>query len=235
MPRSSRRHTSGFRKPFRKPEGYRGFTLVELLVVIAIVATLASLLLPALSHARASARGVQCLGNLRQIGLAVRMYAEDHDDELPRSQHSAFTHGQVPWGRSVASYLGAQPAQWTNLLRDVYRCPSDRRTTPWSYGLNVYFELGPDDDYVGKPETWRRTTQVPRPVTTIALSDNNSAADHIMPNFWVTAADAVDVPKQRHISRSNFSFVDGHASVRRFEDTFDPGRQVDAWNPATAP
>ncbi|MCC6233358.1 MAG: type II secretion system protein, partial [Verrucomicrobiales bacterium] len=65
------------------------FTLVELLVVIAIVGLLASLLLPALSKAKGKARSIQCLGQLRQIGLAATLYAEDHDGELPRSQHSA--------------------------------------------------------------------------------------------------------------------------------------------------
>lgn len=225
----------GPRTSVRGPKTSRGFTLIELLVVIAIIAILASLLLPSLGRARASARGIQCLGQMRQIGLAVRMYADDQEDEMPRSQHSAFAHGQLPWGRALAPYLGTTPDQWTNLLHDIYRCPSDRRQTPWSYGMNVYFELGPDDDYLGKPETWRRASQVPRPATTIALAENQSAADHIMPNFWVTTADAADLPKQRHLSRSNYSFVDGHAAPRRFEDTFDPERSVDAWNPFTAP
>lgn len=220
---------------FRRPGAFSGFTLIEMLVVIAIIATLASLLLPALGRGKQSARSVQCLGQLRQIGLGVRMYSDDHDDELPRSQHSAFAHGQSPWGRAIASHLGSAPTAWTNLLRDVYHCPSDRRATPWSYGLNVYFELGPDDDYLGKPDTWRRTGQVPHPAGTVAISENNTTADHLMAHFWVTFADAADVPKQRHGSRSNYAFVDGHAAAQRFEQTFEPDRKVDAWNPSTAP
>jgi prepilin-type N-terminal cleavage/methylation domain-containing protein len=58
------------------------FTLIELLVVIAITGILASLLLPALSRARESARTVVCLSNLRQLNLAWWMYAEDNHDWL---------------------------------------------------------------------------------------------------------------------------------------------------------
>ena len=60
------------------------FTLVELLVVVAILAVLAALLLPALGIGKNKARSVQCGSNLRQWGLAFRMYASDNEDHLPR-------------------------------------------------------------------------------------------------------------------------------------------------------
>ena len=211
----------------------RGFTLIELLVVIAIIAILAALLLPALARAKESARATQCLSNLRQLGFAVRFYTDDFADEFPRSQHSAFAHGVMPWERTVASYLGASTATWTNLLTGVYHCPTDKRTTPWSYGLNVYYELGDEDDYAGKPQTWRRFTQVPRPAATILFAENTSAADHIMPHFWSSPKDTADLAATRHQQRANYLFADGHAALFPLARIYHPP-QIDRWHPALA-
>lgn len=63
--------------------GRGGFTLIELLVVIAIIAVLAALLFPVFSRARAKARSAQCVSNLKQLGLAIEMYAADYDERYP--------------------------------------------------------------------------------------------------------------------------------------------------------
>jgi prepilin-type N-terminal cleavage/methylation domain-containing protein/prepilin-type processing-associated H-X9-DG protein len=216
------------------PEGRAGFTLIELLVVIAIIAVLAAMLLPALARAKAAARAIQCLNNQRQIGLAVRLYADDNDDTFPRSQHSAFAHDQLAWERAIAPQLGFSTTVWTNLLAGVYHCASSKLTTPLSYGMNVYFEVGPDDDYVGKPQTWRKPAQIPRPAATIMLAEPSTAADHIMAHFWMTPTDAYgEVDTKRHSQKSNYTFADGHAALLSLAKTFAPP-QLDLWNPSLA-
>jgi prepilin-type processing-associated H-X9-DG protein len=204
------------------------------LVVIAIIALLAAMLLPALSRAKESARVAQCLSNQRQIGLAVRLYADDNDDTFPRSQHSAFANGQLAWERAIAPQLGSTTTAWTNLLNGVYHCASSKLTTPLSYGMNVYLEVGPDDDYTGKPQIWRKLARISKPSTTIIAAEPGTAADHIMAHFWISQADAFDeVDAKRHAQKANYTFADGHSQLLPLAKTYAPP-QLDLWNPSLA-
>lgn len=112
----------------------RGFTLIELLVVIAILALLAALLLPVFFSVRGKARQTVCVSNLRQIGLAIGMYAEDYDDLYPAGNDPSDTHTTSPnvWAKQPAyqAQVFAMP-QINDLLdsyiksKEIWRCPAD--------------------------------------------------------------------------------------------------------------
>lgn len=89
------------------------FTLLELLVVIGVLAVLASLLLQAMAGSKQRARSARCRGNLRQWGMAYRMYADDNEDYLPRRGQGVQTLTQISrcedWFNALPPYFGLRP------------------------------------------------------------------------------------------------------------------------------
>src|SRR6476620_4284165 len=108
----------------------RAFTLIELLVVITIIAILAAILFPVFAQAREKARQAACSSNLRQIGLAFGMYAQDYDEKLPdrRDLKLSLPGGFRPW----STWPPSDPrAGWAAIVLDPYirsggiwACPS---------------------------------------------------------------------------------------------------------------
>lgn len=105
----------------------RAFTLLELLIVTAIVGILAALLLPAFGRAKARARNAVCVSQLRQLGIATRLYAEDHDNRLPAAEilPTLPVDPQKPLPRIcdvLRPYAGNSGG--TNVTT-VFKCPGD--------------------------------------------------------------------------------------------------------------
>jgi prepilin-type N-terminal cleavage/methylation domain-containing protein len=106
-----------------------GFTLIELLVVVAVIGILAALLLPVLAGGKVKARNSVCTNNLRQLGIATRLYSMDNESRLPSAEilPTDPINPASPLPRIcdvLASCLGRAPGTDTN-GRTVFKCPSD--------------------------------------------------------------------------------------------------------------
>src|SRR5688500_15477885 len=102
-----------------------GFTLVELLVVIGIISVLISILLPALNKARESAKRIACASNIRQLGMAVQLYASAHKGDLPPSSYHVTNWMAPDYRYELIRLKAASPG--------IFACPSANYSPPLDF------------------------------------------------------------------------------------------------------
>jgi prepilin-type N-terminal cleavage/methylation domain-containing protein len=218
----------------------RAFTLIELLVVVAIIAILAGLLLSTLAQSKLRARSTQCAANLRQWGLAYRMYADDNDDFLPRRGQGVQALVQIDrpedWFNCLPVYFGMASfdVMVTNNFKptahdqSVFICPiaNDPGGTYFlPYGMNM--NLSPWNLTVAA-----KFNEVMQPDTVVALADAPGPYASTFPSTRPYSIVA------RHSQRINLLFLAGQ--VNSFAGSYvgcgtgDPGLSDVRWLTGTA-
>ncbi len=191
--------------------GRFAFTLVELLVVIAVISTIAALLLPALARAKARAHSSECASNLKEWGLAYRMYADDNDDYLPRRGQGVQVLAQIDrpqdWFNALPPYFAGASYQQliTNNLRPAARsqslfiCPAagdpgSNYFLPYGMNMNLCPWNLPDQIKFSK---------VVQPTCVVTLADAPGPYASTYPSSKPYSIVA------RHAGRINLLFLDG--------------------------
>jgi prepilin-type N-terminal cleavage/methylation domain-containing protein len=189
-----------YKSAMLKYGGQRAFTLIELLVVLAIIAILAAMLLPVLNHASSTAKRTQCANNVRQINVAIHMYADDHGDQISYYTNTIY----FVYKDSILPYLtAATNAAITN--HTVFACPADP---------NLYEGSFSDYQSYGFNGTQRATNDygmAGRLFSTVHDTSKTDLNGEIIGGWaqsWHTAPFGV----QRQDAQGVGGFVDGHVA-----------------------
>lgn len=230
-------------RPWEHTPKRGAFTLIELLVVIAIIAILASMLLPALSRAKASSRSTACRSNLRQITLAWEIYLADHEDRFPdrRDLKTSLPGGFKPW----STWPKSDPrAGWVpgvvgleSVAGGVWQCPSlsgrvllDVDQTRQAPGTNVapvrywMWRFDRTDEPVALDNFWNKSRE--QAFQDLRMAKNPTVGDPQSPSevenlvdvYFPASAPGVEPAVAgiaAHPKGKNRGWLDGHVSWSR--------------------
>ncbi|OJU61853.1 MAG: hypothetical protein BGO01_13135 [Armatimonadetes bacterium 55-13] len=218
---------------------FRGFTLIELLVVIAIIAILAAILFPVFAQAKRAAKKTQCLNSVKQVPIAVLMYASDYDDHPPFSINVLLTDTRYElrsWYAYVyyelpdfeTAYFNSEEGLLGPYMKNqaIYGCPESDgllagqldTAFPNGFGVNtsvMAFEITP----LGVPIIPTISlTEVDRPAETLLIADSVSANSDgtLSHQTWIDGpSNPVPQTWGVHSKMVNVGWVDGHAKSKQ--------------------
>ena len=205
----------------------RGFTLIVVLVVISIIALLIALLLPAIKRAREVARQTQCMSQLRQMGVALYAYTNDHQGALIPGANPSLSP-LIGWFNLLDAYMGGADTNFDSPSRPAWQlCPSKdiTPTRAWTvgYGWNYHanhpdggFGLAPDDAETGYGHGWgSRLDEITRPSHTILFGGSKDAWVSPDPQFdyqhrYLYPSNGGLMRATRHGGQGDYWMLDGH-------------------------
>ncbi|MDB5294423.1 MAG: putative major pilin subunit [Phycisphaerales bacterium] len=161
-----------------------GFTLVELLVVIGIIALLISILLPSLGRAREQAKIIKCLSNIRQLGMAYQIYANQHKGKLP--MHMLSPDGSASWFWDIPTTTRDALVD-NGSVRDNFYCPSTDRNHDGLWNFSGYSVVGYFLYHKRRPDTLPAGQTYPGQINPSPFLDNPNPN----PNFPRTYVDKI--------------------------------------------
>ena len=211
------------------------FTLIELLVVIAIIAILAGMLLPALGKAKSKAKGIQCINNLKQIGLAMIMYSDENEGSIPRGNG-------YPWFFVYMPFMpeGGTDDDFRNIR--IYKCASYPNRDPKERQIITYvinaWKFSSPTDMVGSEQIGpSKITAFQNPSDSIHIGDNEDGRWRPVVTGYQDAVTNLNdvwapthlpynertgrlsgerrIAEKRHSEGANFVYLDGHAGFLR--------------------
>ncbi len=222
----------------------RGFTLIELLVVIAIIAVLMAILIPALNRAREQGKRATCLSNVKQLGLAWVLYADDNDNKIVNACTGVAGQGNVPadedgWVHWAGYADETSETEQIKAIKDgalfpyvnserLYKCPTGLRGEMRTYAIvdsmnglpsgpritNRMDIRRPGERIVFRVEGWATFASWSVPY------DSEAWWGSVVTQPGIHAADNrhKDPPPVRHGNGTNFSFADGHSEYWKWKD-----------------